>query len=100
MTNPLVVTKLTVVLMNVSFPIAVFISLLSWCIGIAVDEGGLGTFKNHFFHTVNTATCLLYLVCDPETWSFAHCYQPLLYGLAYVAFAGSLQAAGIRQNPK
>jgi len=86
---------LTLVLRNISFPIAVFISLLSWSLKIPVNyEEGLWTFKNHFYHTLNSTACLIYMVLDPEPWFFSHCYQPLLYGLAYVAFSGIIQATG------
>ena len=44
---------------NISIPLAFFISLLSWVLAIPVDLGGLGTLKNHFFHTFNSVSALI-----------------------------------------
>ena len=49
-----------------SFPVAVFISLLSWGLLIPVDEGGLATFKNHFFHTLNSLSVVLSMLIVPK----------------------------------
>ena len=49
-----------------SFPVAVFISLLSWALLIPVDEQGLATFKNHFFHTINSLSVVLGMIIVPK----------------------------------
>ena len=45
---------------------AVFISLLSWGLLIPVDQGGLATFKNHFFHTLNSVSVVLGMLIVPK----------------------------------
>ena len=59
-------TGLTSVLRDVSFPVAIFISLLSWGLLIPVDQGGLATFKNHFFHTFNSLSVLASMLLVPK----------------------------------
>ena len=59
-------TGLTSVLRDVSFPVAIFISLLSWGLLIPVDEGGLATFKNQFFHTFNSLSVLASMLLVPK----------------------------------
>ena len=84
----------TTLLQNVAFPTAVFISSVSWSAQIPVDHGGLATFKNHFFHTFNTLSCLLSMLVYKQVWSPKQCYAPLFYGLGYVAFAATSQSLG------
>jgi len=84
----------TSVLRDVSFPVAVFISLLSWGLLIPVDEGGLATFKNHFFHTLNSLSVVLGMLIVPKAWCKYRCPLPLLYGLAYLGLQIGLQASG------
>ena len=57
---------MTSVLRDVSFPVAIFISLLSWGLLIPVDEDGLATFKNHFFHTFNSLSVLSSMLLVPK----------------------------------
>ena len=47
---------------------AVFISLLSWGLLIPVDQGGLATFKNHFFHTLNSVSVVLGMLIVPKVF--------------------------------
>jgi len=84
----------TSVLRDVSFPVAVFISLLSWGLLIPVDEGGLATFKNHFFHTINSLSVVLGMMIVPQAWCKYRCPLPLIYGLAYLGLQIGLQASG------
>ena len=83
LTNP-INPGVTRVLRDVSFPVAVFISLLSWGLMIPVDAGGLATFKNHFFHTFNTMSVILSMWLVPQAWCKYRAPLPLLYGLAYL----------------
>ena len=87
-------TPLAKLMQNLSFPIALFISILSWCLNIPVDYGGLWTFKNHFFHTFNSISCLLSMAFYRQVWKPKQFYIPLLYGLGYAAFACISQARG------
>jgi len=84
----------TSVLRDVSFPVAIFISLLSWGLLIPVDEGGLATFKNQFFHTFNSLSVLASMLLVPKAWCKYRCPLPLLYGLAYLGLQIGLQASG------
>lgn len=64
------VPGVTKVLRDISFPVAIFISLLSWGLLIPVDAGGLHTFKNHFFHTTNSLVVVLTMIKLPQV---RHC---------------------------
>ena len=64
--NVVPIAGVTSILRDVSFPVAVFISLLSWGLLIPVDEGGLATFKNHFFHTFNSLSVVLSMMMVPK----------------------------------
>ena len=86
--------NVTTLMQNVSFTIALFISALSWGLTIPVDLGGLWTFKNHFFHTFNSLSCLTSMAFYKQVWHPKLCYIPLIYGLGYAAFAGTSQALG------
>lgn len=88
------VRALSQLLMNISFPMAFFITLLSWGLAIPVDAGGLWTFKNHFYHSINSIICLVYVGMDTRVWRTENSIQPLLAGLAYVASQGALQWTG------
>ena len=81
-------------LQNISFPLALFVSLLSWALMIPVDRGGVATFKNHFFHTTNSLVALASMMVYPQTWRPRLCYVPLLYGAGYLVLEGALQANG------
>eukprot|EP00092_Neocalanus_flemingeri_P031791 GFUD01034534.1.p1 GENE.GFUD01034534.1~~GFUD01034534.1.p1 ORF type:complete len:234 (+),score=28.53 GFUD01034534.1:72-773(+) len=85
---------LTTLMQNVSFPVALFISALSWVLKIPVDYGGLWTFKNHFFHTFNSLSCFVSMAFYKQVWNTKQCFIPLIYGLGYAAFAGTSQALG------
>ena len=85
---------LTTLLQNVSFPVALFISSVSWCLQIPVDAGGLWTVKNHFFHTANSLSCLLSMVSYKQVWLPRQAYVPLFYGIGYAAFIATSQALG------
>lgn len=81
-------------LRDISFSVAVFISILSWGLMIPVDEGGLSTFKNHFFHSINSLYVLLNMIMLPQMWCKYRCPLPLIYGLAYLGFQVALQSTG------
>eukprot|EP00092_Neocalanus_flemingeri_P032196 GFUD01034993.1.p1 GENE.GFUD01034993.1~~GFUD01034993.1.p1 ORF type:complete len:202 (+),score=10.95 GFUD01034993.1:53-658(+) len=81
-------------LQNLSFPLAIFISNISWGLGIPVDLGGLWTFKNHFFHTFNSLCCIMSMLTLEQVWSEKKCFIPFLYGLGYAAFSGIIQFKG------
>ena len=85
---------LNTLLQNVSFPVALFISAVSWSLQIPVDAGGLWTVKNHFFHTANSLSCLLSMVSYKQVWQTRQAYVPLFYGIGYAAFAATSQALG------
>jgi hypothetical protein len=90
--------NITTLMQNVSFPIALFISALSWGLQIPVDYGGLWTFKNHFFHTFNSLSCLTSMAFYKQTWCPKLCYIPFIYGMGYAAFAATSQALGNWNN--
>ena len=86
---------LTTCLRHIAFPVAILISLLSWGLGIPVDYRGLGTFKNHFFHSLNTVSCLLsILVIDKQEWQSSKVILPFRYGIAYALMQWILQSSG------
>jgi len=86
--------NVTTQMQNLSFSIALFISALSWGLKIPVDRGGLSTFKNHFFHTLNSLSCLVSMAFYKQVWCSKQCFVPLIYGIGYAAFAGTSQALG------
>ena len=85
---------MTIFLQHISFPVAILISLLSWLLGIPVDYRGLATFKNHFFHTFNSLSCLLCLYFSDHEWKSKHILLPFRYGVAYAIMQFVLQNAG------
>ena len=92
--NDAPIAGVTSILRDVSFPVAVFISLLSWGLLIPVDEGGLATFKNHFFHSLNTASCLLSMLVLDQEWRSSSVILPFRYGIAYALMTWILQSSG------
>jgi len=84
----------TNVLQNISFPVAILISLLSWSLGIPVDYGGLSTFKNHFFHSLNSIYALLSIGLCEKNLKKNEVWQPLCFGLGYAVFQLVMQKLG------
>ena len=84
----------TIFLQHISFPVAFLISLLSWSLGIPVDYRGLGTLKNHFFHTFNSLSCILCLYFSDHEWESKKVILPFRYGIAYALFQFGLQYSG------
>ena len=85
---------LTTFLRHISFPVAILISLLSWGLGIPVDYRGLATFKNHFFHSLNTVSCLLSMLVTDQEWQSSKVILPFRYGIAYAIMQWILQSSG------
>ena len=81
-------------LQHISFPVAILISLLSWGLGIPVDYRGLATYKNHFFHSLNTASCVAAMLVLDQDWRSASLVLPFRYGLAYALSQFVLQRLG------
>ena len=81
-------------LQNLSYPMALFISILSWGLQIPVDYGGLWTFKNHFFHSLNSATCLISMIVYPHHWESRKMVVPFRYCLGYAMLQFLLQSSG------
>ena len=73
---------------------AILISLLSWGLGIPVDYRGLATFKNHFFHSLNTVSCLLSMLVTDQEWQSSKVILPFRYGIAYAIMQWILQSSG------
>ena len=88
---------LTTSLRHISFPVAILISALSWGLGIPVDHRGLATFKNHFFHSLNTASCLLSMLVLDQEWRSSSVILPFRYGIAYALMTWILQTSGGHQ---
>ena len=84
----------TNVLQHISFPVAILISLLSWGLGIPVDYRGLATYKNHFFHSLNTASCVAAMLVLDQDWRSTSLVLPFRYGLAYALSQFVLQRLG------
>ena len=81
-------------LQNLSYPLALFISLLSWSLLIPVDSGGLWTFKNHFFHSLNSVSCLISMLVYPQHWESRSLVVPFRYCLGYALLQFLLQSSG------
>ena len=88
------IVGLTTFLQNLSFPMAFFISLLSWSLQIPVDHGGLSTLKNHFFHTGNSLTCLISMCVYHQHWEAKKLVVPFRYCLSYAMLQFLLQSSG------
>ena len=89
------VKVLTNLLRALAFPVAVFITNISWGLGIPVDLGGLWTFKNHFFHSLNSVYCVLTVfLYDQQDWQANRFFLPILYGVGYAGFQFALQSNG------
>ena len=84
----------TNVLQHISFPVAILISLLSWGLGIPVDYRGLATYKNHFFHSLNTLSCAAAMLVLDQDWRSGSLVLPFRYGLAYALSQFVLQRLG------
>ncbi|XP_023340144.1 uncharacterized protein LOC111710314 [Eurytemora carolleeae] len=79
-------SRFEAILRSVSYSMAVFISIISWILLIPVDEDGLWTIKNHFFHTLNTIYCIVCIYATPQQWRKRDWKYPLLYGILYVLY--------------
>jgi len=87
--------RLERVLRSTSFAMALFISFISWVLLIPVDQGGLYTVKNHFFHTLNSVYCLVeILINSNHNWVHREWRYPLTYGIIYVLYNIVLQMLG------
>ena len=75
--------KVTSFLQHLSHPVAVLITIQAWVFRLSVDNDGLWTFKNNFFHTFNALSCILSLVILNQKWDIKKLVIPLTYGFLY-----------------
>ena len=92
------IVGVTNVLQHISFPVAILISLLSWGLGIPVDYRGLATYKNHFFHSLNTLSCAAAMLVLDQDWRSGSLVLPFRYGLAYALSQFVLQRLGDKNH--
>ena len=92
------IVGVTNVLQHVSFPVAILISLLSWGLGIPVDYRGLATYKNHFFHSLNTLSCAAAMLVLDQDWRSGSLVLPFRYGLTYALSQFVLQHLGDKNH--
>ena len=70
-------------LQHLSHPVSVLITIQAWMFRLTVDNDGLWTFKNNFFHTFNSVSCVLSLVILNQKWDIKKLLIPLTYGFLY-----------------
>jgi len=82
-------------LRSLSFTIAIFITNISWGLGISIDDTGFWSIKNQIFHTMNSLSCVLSMIVCPDDLKATNWFLPFAYAVGYVGFSAILQIKGV-----